>query len=330
MATFERSRVPAPAISGPSSAPSALVRLVVMTAFALAAALVAAHFWINIIRVPMIRPVGPLLGSASGTNEGWAPWYASPLFAAALTLLMFHLYFRKIRRWTLFGLATGGLLAVLFGGWAAFWVKNIGYTWYFVPNAGTAAILGVQPQMAAFAFGRAMQAFMELPLLPAIGAAAFVVVALLLRLPLRVSASAATPQVAGWLARACTVVPIALLGGAASSFGTLVIGIVVALIVGLIWLFVSFRDGRYAFANVLAGSVAIAVLASLPLAVATMHPAFGGAFGGVGGSFDLKFLIFGAAVRLPVFVLLSVGLIKLALLVSRATARVSRRAVPAL
>lgn len=301
-----------------------------MAAFALAAALVAAHFWINIIRVPMIRPVGPLLGAASGTNEGWAPWYASPLFAAALTLLMFHLYFRKIHRWTLFGLATGGLLAVLFGGWAAFWVKNIGYTWYFVPNASTAAILGVQPQMAAFAFGRAMQAFMEqVPLLPAIGAAAFVVVALLLRLPLRVSAPAVTPQIAGWLARACTAVPIALLGGAVSGFGTLVIGIVVAPIVALIWMFVSFRDGRYAFANVLAGSVAIAVLASLPLAVATMHPAFGGAFGGVGGSFDLKFLIFGAAVRLPVFVLLSVGLIKLALLVSRATARVSRRAVPA-
>ena len=48
----------------------------------------------------------------------------------------------------------GSLFAVVFGAWAACWVKNIGYTWYFVEGASVAAILAVQPHMAMLALGR--------------------------------------------------------------------------------------------------------------------------------------------------------------------------------
>ena len=311
-----------------SSAPSRSSRLAVMGVLAGLAALTAAHAWINILRVPWVRPVGALFQAGPASNEGWAAWYVPPLFAAVLTLALLHLYFRRSERWTLLALAVAGLFAVVSGGWAAYWVKNIGYTWYFVPGASVAAILGVQPQMAAFAFGRAALIFQQQPLLLAIGTAAGVVAALLLRLPLRAMAPAApagSPTLAeqmpmqrsaGLPSRLMTAALMALLGGAVASHGIAPVGVAIGPIVGLVWFFVSFRGGRYVFANVLAGSIAIAVLAALPLTLllSTMTPSFGN---GPGGGLDLRSFMFGVAVRLPVFVLLSIGLIKLALFMSR-------------
>src|SRR5262249_1459005 len=157
-------------------------------------------------------------GQGPASNEGWAPWYAPLTFAAVLTLAILHLYFRRIHRWTVLGLAGGGLFAVEFGGWAAFWVKNIGHTWYFVPNATIAAILSVHRPMSAVALGHATRVFMQMPLLLAIGAVAGAVVGLVVGLPLRHSAAAApadtapkltapklaAPKVAGWTARIST------------------------------------------------------------------------------------------------------------------------------
>jgi hypothetical protein len=354
MTTFGKRTLYAPpapaAITAPadvSHGPWKASRLIVMTVFAVLAALVAVHFWINILRVPWVRPVGALFGAGPATQQGWAAWYVSPLFAAALTLAMLAFYFRRPQRWTLLALAAAGIFAVVFGAWAAHWVKNIGYTWYFAPGASIVKILSVQPPMAVTALGRAMQVLMQVPLLVAIGAAAGAVAALMLRLPLYAAAGgpavggqaqAATPQIAGWPARLCTAVLIGLLAGAVASFGVPSIGVVVAAIAGLIWFFVSFRDGQYVFVSVLIGSAAIAVLTGLPFALVTMQPSFGGfggglgriggAGGGFGSGFDWKLLVFGALLRLPVLVLLSVGLIKAALLMSRTTADALRRMVP--
>src|SRR5262249_2818782 len=149
LTTLGQTAPPTPSVAAAAAPQSTLVRCVVMAGFAIMAALAAAHFWVNIIRVPMARPVCPLFGQGPASNEGWAPWYAPLPFAAVLTLLVLHLYFRRLHRWTVMGLAGGGLFAVEFGGWAAFWVKNIGYTWYFVPNATIVAILSVQLPMSA-------------------------------------------------------------------------------------------------------------------------------------------------------------------------------------
>src|SRR5438105_11222275 len=282
-------------------------RRAVMAVFAGLAALAAAHVWINILRVPWERPVGALFNAGPAVKEGWAAWYVAPMFAAVLTLVLLDRYFRRPHRWTLFALATAGLFAVVFGAWAACWVKNIGYTWYFVEGASVAAILAVQPHMAMLALGRGAQVFMREPLLLTIGATAGVVAALVLKLPLRAlgptaptgSAGepmlAATTQVAGWTARLIAAALMAMLGGAIASYGTPIIGLVMAPVVGLIWFLVSFRGGRYAFMNVLAGSGIIAVVAALPLALAlaSMQSPFGGLGESGGAGFDGQFLVFG-------------------------------------
>jgi hypothetical protein len=338
----------AAAFADQARAPSRTHRRAVMAVLAGLASLTAAHVWINVLYVPWVRPVGALFNAGPASNEGWAAWYVAPLFAAALTLVLLGRYFRRPQRWTLLALAAAGLFAVVFGAWAAYWVKNIGYTWYFVEGASIAAILSVQLQMAAMALGRGAYVFTHEPLLLAIGAVAGVVAALVLKLPLRAVPIApagnaapgeqvvtATPQRAGRPARLATAALMALLGGAVASYGTPLIGIAVAPVAGLIWFFVSFRGGRYAFMNVLFGSIAIALLAALPftLALATMRSPFAGSFNGLGGGavggggFDVKSFVFGVAVRLPVFVLISVGLIKVALLMSRTTAYALRKVV---
>jgi hypothetical protein len=326
LTTSGQIRTLAPSVAAGAAAPSTLVRSAVMAGFAIVAALAAAHFWFNIIRVPIVRPVGPLFGQGPASNEGWAPWYAPLTFAAVLTLSILHLYFRRIHRWTVLGLAGGGLFAVEFGGWAAFWVKNIGYTWYFVPNATIVAILSVQLPMSAVALGHATRVFMQMPLLLAIGAVAGAVVGLVLGLPLRHSAAAApadaapkvaAPKVAGWTARISTSVLMGLLGGAVSSLGVWITGIVFGSVVGLIWFFISFRGGRYAFMNVLVGSATIGVVMAVPFAAVMAHPS-------LEGRFDVKMVALHALARLPVFLLISVGVIKIALRTARKTADVVR------
>ncbi|MFL6795821.1 MAG: hypothetical protein ACJ8F3_00240 [Xanthobacteraceae bacterium] len=303
------------------------------------AALTCLHVWINLVHVPWERPMAALFDSGPTIREGWAPWYAPPLFGAILTLALLTLYFWRARRWTLPAIAIAGLFAVVFGAWAAYWVKNIGYTWYFIPGTNVIDILSIQPQMAALAFGRAAQLLSQNPVLLATGVVAGLVVALVLRAPLRAVKSVRTgssvipgqagpPGVvqAGWLARVATAALMAALGGSLASLGVAAIGFVVAPIAGLIWFFVSFRDGRYCFTNVLIGSATIAALAGLPLALFTMQPSFGPGFGNAGrGSsigFDLQFFLFGVAVRCLVLVLLSVAAIKIPLLLSRTFANV--------
>jgi hypothetical protein len=306
------------------------------------AALTSMHVWINILHVPWERPMGALFNGGPAIREGWAAWFVAPSFAAAFTLALLAFYFRRSRRWTVPATAIAGLLAVVFGAWAAYWVKNIGYTWYFVPGASVQAILGVQPQMAALAFGRAAYLLVQQPLLPAIGAVGGLLVGLVLRAPLRAAESVApadnialhakaartSPQ-AGWAARLITTVLMSALAGAVASTGIPLVGIVVAPIAGLIWYFISFRDGHYGFMNVLIGSTAVAVLVGLPLALMTMRPSFGPglAVAGAGGGLDWRFLVTGAAVRLPILVLLSIACIKITLLLSRALTQPRGRAV---
>jgi hypothetical protein len=75
--------------------PSHVSRLAAMAVFSGLAALAAAHVWINVIRVPWVRPVGALFNTGLAIKEGWAAWYVAPLFAPALTLALLHRYFRR-------------------------------------------------------------------------------------------------------------------------------------------------------------------------------------------------------------------------------------------
>jgi len=296
-------------------------------------AVVAVHIWLNILRVPLVRPVGALFGQAPASQEGWAAWYLPPLAAAVLTLLILRLYFRRPHRWTTLAFAVAGLVAVLFGAWAALWVKNIGYTWYFAPGASTAMIVGVQLPMSGFAFGRALELMLlKMPLLLLIGAAAGGLIGAIAKFPLRASGYQAadappvrvgatpeptqaptTPHSAGWFARLGTTVFMALMGGAVG-YGAPAVGLIVMPIVGLVWFFVSFRHGRYAFRNVAIGSAVIAFLSSLPLTIAMMHPTTRGA--------GFETLILSMATRLPFFLLVSVGIIKAVLFLSKKLRRV--------
>src|SRR5205814_1038803 len=131
-------------------------------------------------------------------------------------------------------------------GWAAYWVKNIGFTWYFVPGASPIAIVAVQPQMAALAFGRAAQRLAEQPLLLAIGAVAGTLMGLLLHLPLRAGVLSTlstsfsadsepaiqAPQSAGVLARLITAGFMAALAAAVGSLNLPFAAVVLAAITG--------------------------------------------------------------------------------------------------
>src|SRR5262245_44865453 len=79
--------------------PSGLAKLIVLLGFTALAAVVAVYVWIDLIRVPLERPVGPLFGSGPPSMQGWAPWYVAPVFAAALTIAILYLYFRRAHRW---------------------------------------------------------------------------------------------------------------------------------------------------------------------------------------------------------------------------------------
>ena len=275
--------------------PSRWRRYSALAALAGLAALTTLHVWFNILHVAWVRPLGALFDASQAVREGWAAWYVPSTFAAVLTFALLHLYFRRPQRWTLLALAVAGLCAAVFGTWAAYWVKNIGYTWYFVPGATVAAILGVQPQMAAMAFARAAHLLAEQLLLLAIGAVAGLLVGLVLRVPFRVVASTTAtrevapatmatiepPQRAGLPARLTTAALMAALAGGVASLRIPLIGIAIAPFAGLIWYFVSFRDGFYRFWNVVLGSTAIAFLIGLPLALLTTRLSFPAGFEGM-------------------------------------------------
>jgi len=325
MKTFGN-RTAAPAAVATTQAPSSAGKSGLLALLAGLSAIVAVHVWLNILKVPLVRPVGPLFGQAPASQEGWAAWYLPPLAAAILTFLILRLYFRRPHRWTVLAFASAGAFAVLFGAWAAFWVKNIGYTWYFVPGASTAMIVGVQLPMGAFALGRALDiVLIRVPLLLLTGAAVGGFIGAITKFPLLGTWSKAAdtpparpamvsepvpmqapPYSAGWFARLGTTVFMALLGGAVG-YGLPFVGLLVMPIAGLVWFFVSFRDGRYSFRNVAIGSVVIAFLSSLPLTLALM---------------DRETLLLSMATRVPFFLLVSVGTIKLVLFLSRKFRRV--------
>jgi hypothetical protein len=83
-----------------------------------------------------------------------------------------------------------------------------------------------------------------------------------------------------------------------------------------VWFFVSFRRGQHAFGNVLIGSAVISALCALPLVLAfasTRTPS--------ARQVSILTFAYSIVVRLPIYILLSAGLIKVALRMSRSTAR---------
>jgi hypothetical protein len=334
----------------PAQAPSARARHAALTLFAAIATATAAHVWINILRVPWERPMGALFSAGPASDQGWAAWYLAPTLAALLTLLL-HLYFRRPQRWTLAGLAVAGVVAVVLGAWSAYWVKNIGYTWYFVPSTSIVGILSVQPNMALLAFARGAATVAQQPALAMIGAMAGLLAARVMHLPFqaaRPDAPARTdrpaeptaqadtePPTAGWPARLTTALLIGVLAGTLACldqplqlakapivralFPELVLlwsvaFAVVAIVAGLIFWFLSFRHGRYAFKNVFIGSAAIALVSALPLVLGVRA-----ALAGMGGgALILAPLLSVILVWTPVYLLVSIGLIKVALLMSHA------------
>ncbi len=82
------------------------------------------------------------------------------------------------------GLALAGAIAILLGSTAAFWVKNIGYTWYSVPNANILAILSALRANVRLCVRRGAQVMIEhAPLSLATGAVLGTIWALLMDLP---------------------------------------------------------------------------------------------------------------------------------------------------
>jgi hypothetical protein len=329
-------------------APSAGARRAALAMFAVLAAVTAAHVWISILQVPWERPVGALFSARPASKQGWAAWYFAPIFSALLALLLLHLYFRRPRRWSLLGLAVAGAAAILFGAWGAYWVKNIGYAWYFLPGTTIGSILGAQPYMAPANLWNALDLAFRQPLLVSIGAMAGVVAALALHLPVRAAAPvgrahddppagqialpATRPRAAGWPARLITAALMALVGGTLASLDQAYLlakesivdallseltvfrssmFIIVTLMTGLIFFFVSFRNGRHAFGRVLAGSAAMSLLSLLPIATAMTI-----ALGLAGVGVIVAPLLTAAIMWTPLYLLLSIGLIKLALLLS--------------
>jgi hypothetical protein len=97
----------------------------------------------------------------------------------------------------------------------------------------------------------------------------------------------------------------------------------------LVWWFVSFRGGRYDFINVLMGSALLALILMLPLFLAlALAPATDGYQTGSYG-FDPATLALGFVMRTPVYLLVSIIVIRITLALSKATAVVLARVRPA-
>jgi hypothetical protein len=338
MKSFGKRIVTAMAPSAPpsSASPPRFAR-VALAAIALSAAFTAVFVWRFILRVPLERPVGPLFGNAL-PPEGWAAWYVAPLVAFALTLGLFHLYFRKSRRWTVLGLTLAGAIAILVGSTVAFWVKNIGYTWYSVPGASIVDIGGALVPMLAFAFGRGAYALNGFaPLSFPIGALFGTVVALCLKLPwwspaVAVEASARTPvqaaapePKAGMVGRLATTALMTLFVTMATTAEIRSGAVKVAPLMALIWWFLSFRAGEYAFINALKGSAVLSLISTLPFFLAPAATPVWDWLTIGGQGLNPAVLALGFFVRMPVYLLVSVILIKIALVLSKATGEVAAR-----
>jgi hypothetical protein len=279
------------------------------------AALTAAYLWFYILKMPLDRPVAPLFGNAQAQREGWAAWYVAPPAAFALTYAVFWLYFRKAHRRTLVGFALAGAVAIALGGTAAFWVKNIGYTWYFVPNADIVAIGSVLAPMFSVAFGRAVHALIvHAPLSLAAGALFGAIAGLLMDLPWRrtretaIAVSAAggapAPGQAGWIGRIVTTGLMTLFVTTVAAAGMPSGAVLVAPLIALTWWFVAFPDGRYDFTNVLMGSALLGLISTLPFFLALAQMSAG---------FDPATLALGIVTRTPVYLLVSIVAIKITL-----------------
>jgi hypothetical protein len=320
----------------PSSTPRPRFFRLALAALAVPAALSAAYIWFYVLKMPFERPVGPLFDTPRTPREGWAAWYVSPLVAVALTLVLFRLYFRKSHRWTVLGLTFAGAIAVVLGSTSAFWVKNIDYTWYSVPEADLLAILNALSPMLGFAFARGADALIRsTPLSFPTGALFGTVLALLIDLPWRhtsagvtVSSPPAAPlpvPKAGMIGRLATTAVMTLFVTTVAVAGLRGIGVEVAPLVALIWWFLSFRGGRYDFTHVLIGSALLGAVSTLPLFVTRaivigldgpMAPSY---------SFDPGVIALGFVTRTPVYLLVSVVVIKIALVLSKATGEVMAR-----
>ena len=323
---------PAP-VSPPSSSSSlSLLAHIGLAAFALGAASAAAYVWFFVLKVPLERPVEPLFGGSRIPREGWAAWYLAPLTAFALTYTLYGLYFRKPHRWTVLGLALAGAIALLLGSTAAFWVKNIGYTWYSVPNANILAILSALPPMFAFAFGRGAHVMIELaPLSLATGAVLGTIWALLMDLPWShrghikgatcvSTASLTAVPIAGRLARIVSTALMTIFVTTVAVAGMPSLGIEVAPFVALIWWFVSFRKGRYDFFNVVIGSALLGAISTVPFFFVLASVTY---------TFDPSVMALGVVTRTPVYVLVSFIVIKITLVMSKATRVALARLQPA-
>ena len=302
--------------------------------FALCAALITMYVWFEIIKVPLERPFGPLFDNPrTALREGWAPWYVAPPVSFALTFALFWPYFRKAHRWTVLGLALAAVIAIMLGSTVAYWVKNIGYTWYFVPNATVLAILSVQGPMFGTAFGRGAQALIQHAPLSFPTAALFgVVIGLLLDLPFRHTAVVpATPAASerpapahqvGMFGRLVTAAIMTLFVTAVAAAGMPGGAVLVAPLVALTWWYLSFRGGRYDVLNILLGSALQGVISTLPLVLGLASAP--GIMGNHG--FDPEVLALGFVTRTPVYFLVSFVLIRITLALSRVAGKVRRLA----
>jgi hypothetical protein len=313
METFGR-RIQEPAAPAAMAAHST-VTLVALAILAAMAALVAAHVWINVLQVSFVRPIGPLFNSIPASREGWAPWYVAPLVTAIVAFAVLLLIFRRPNRMTIVAFTGAGLGLVVLAATMALWVKNVGYTWYFVPGTTVAMIANVVWQMLGLAFGRAVELLIGEPLLVLAGAAIGAMLGRLAGLPLGAHfrrppigarADATTTQespVAGPPAILWTGIVMVLFAGLVAAREMPPGAILVMPLIGLVWWFVSFRGGRYEFLNVLLGSAAIGFLSSLPLLIG-LHSIMG---------VDVSVVLLATITRGAVMLVLSIILIKVAI-----------------
>jgi hypothetical protein len=272
--------------------------------------------------------MGPLFGSAPASQQGWAAWYVAPVVAAALGLALHYAFVVRPKRTTVAAMAIAGCGMALLGVTIVFLVKNIGYTWYFVPGATILAIVSVVVPMTFQALGNAVATLADHPLLlPAAGSVA-ALAALLLRLPLRAlhapalpprptAEPAARPEQEPRTASKPMVFLTAFVMALFAAFLALAGGLVIGPLAGLVWLLVSFRSGVYSLRNVAIGSAVIGALTTLPLVMGSHF---------ISATGSLYLLIQVAVLKFPILFIVSIALIRAAVALSPREGAESRSA----